>query len=222
MSLINRITYLLAIVSVLILYYGCSASSSTSRYGSTKDDSENESNKSVERFSSNKDEMEDSGDLPNDDQVDISAVMKVYEESETDNTTKASQGETNREKMLMEIIRFLDTPYQYGGNSKQGIDCSAFTQTVFKNTLSYDLNRSARDQYKQGRSVKNIEDLQFGDLIFFNTQKNVRPGHVGIYIGDNLFAHASTKKGVTVSSLSHTYYHSRFMEGRRIEPPGTF
>jgi cell wall-associated NlpC family hydrolase len=67
-----------------------------------------------------------------------------------------------------------------------------------------------------------MEDLQFGDLIFFNTQTNVRPGHVGIYIGDNLFAHASTKKGVTVSSLTHTYYQSRFMGGRRIEPDGTF
>lgn len=222
MSLVNRVTYLLAIASFFLIYYGCSSTSSTTRYGSAGDDSEKEPNNSSERFSSNKDELEDSGDLPTDDQVDISAVMKVYEESEADSKSTASQGETNREKMLMEIIRFLNTPYQYGGNSKQGIDCSAFTQTVFKNTLSYDLNRSARDQYKQGRSIKNIEDLQFGDLIFFNTQANVRPGHVGIYIGDNLFAHASTKKGVTVSSLSHTYYHSRFMEGRRIEPPGTF
>ena len=213
MSVIYRATYLLTVAAFLFIYYGCGSTSSTSRYGNEADDSEEETNKSPKRFSS--------GDLPDDDQVDISAVMEVYEKRETDNKI-TDQAETNKEKMLMEIISFLNTPYQYGGNSKQGIDCSAFTQTVFKNTLSYNLNRSAREQYKQGISIRNIEDLEFGDLIFFNTQTNVRPGHVGIYIGDYLFAHASSKKGVTVSSLTHSYYQSRFMEGRRIEPDGTF
>jgi len=212
-SVINRVTYLLTIASFLLIYYGCGSTSSTSRYGNEADDSETETNNSSRRFSS--------GDLPGDDQVDISAVMEVYEKQEIDNKI-SDREETSKEKMLMEIIRFLNTPYQYGGNSKQGIDCSAFTQTVFKNTLSFDLYRSAREQYKQGKSIRNIKDLEFGDLIFFNTQTNVRPGHVGIYIGDKLFAHASTKKGVTVSSLTHSYYHSRFMEGRRIEPDGTF
>ena len=213
MSAINRVTYLITIASFLLIYYGCGSTSSTGRYGNQEGDSEKETNNSPRRFSS--------GDLPDDDQVDISAVIEVYEKQENDKEI-SERGGTSKEKMLMEIIRFLNTPYQYGGNSKQGIDCSAFTQTVFKNTLSYDLYRSAREQYKQGRNIRNIEDLEFGDLIFFNTQSNVRPGHVGIYIGDNLFAHASTKKGVTVSSLMHTYYQSRFMEGRRIEPDGTF
>ena len=213
MTFINRVTYLMVTASLLFIYYGCSSTSSTSRYGNQPDDSEKETNDSAERFSS--------GDLPDDDQVDISAVIEVYEKRETEHKI-TDQGETGKEKMLMQIISFLNTPYQYGGNSKQGIDCSAFTQTVFKNTLSYNLNRSAREQYKQGISIRNIEDLEFGDLIFFNTQTNVRPGHVGIYIGDYLFAHASSKKGVTVSSLTHSYYQSRFMEGRRIEPDGTF
>jgi lipoprotein Spr len=213
-NVINRATYLLSIAAFLFIYYGCGSTSSTSRYGGSQaDDTEEETDISSRRFSS--------GDLPDDDQVDISAVMEVYEKRESDNKT-TDQRESNKEKMLMEIIRFLNTPYQYGGNSKKGIDCSAFTQTVFKKSLSYNLNRSARDQYKQGQSVSNMDDLQFGDLIFFNTQANVRPGHVGIYIGDNLFAHASTKKGVTVSTLTHTYYQSRFMGGRRIEPGGSF
>jgi cell wall-associated NlpC family hydrolase len=205
--------YLPIVASFLFIYFGCSSTSSTSRYGTTADDTEEETDISSRRFSS--------GDLPDDDQVDISAVMEVYEKRET-NYNKTDQQETSKEKMLMEIIRFLNTPYQYGGNSKQGIDCSAFTQTVFKNSLSYNLNRSARGQYKQGKNVSNMENLQFGDLIFFNTQTSVRPGHVGIYIGDKLFAHASTKKGVTVSSLTHTYYQNRFMGGRRIEPDGAF
>jgi lipoprotein Spr len=129
---------------------------------------------------------------------------------------------TPKEKMLMEIINYLNVPYQYGGNSKSGIDCSAFTQNVYKSTLSVNLFRSAREQYKQGEVISDVDDLQFGDLVFFDTRSGVSPGHVGIYIGDDLFAHASSKKGVTISSLNHTYYKDRFMGSRRIEPEGTF
>jgi len=164
---------------------------------------------------------ENSGDLPDDDGADITEMMKLYNSSE-DNNTFTNTNRSDREKMLMEILKFVNTPYQYGGNTKSGIDCSAFTQRVFKNSLLLKLNRSAREQYKQGETISNIEELNFGDLVFFDTQTNVKPGHVGIYIGDNLFAHASSKKGVTISSLSHTYYHNRFMGGRRIEPAGTF
>jgi len=117
---------------------------------------------------------------------------------------------------LMEIIKYINTPYKYGGNSQDGIDCSAFTQNVFSNSLDILLNRSARQQFTQGFPVDNRENLTFGDLVFFNTRRGVRPGHVGIYIGDNLFAHASSSKGVIVSSLNHKYYSKRYMGGRRI------
>ena len=60
-------------------------------------------------------------------------------------------------------------------------------------------------------------ELKFGDLVFFNTRRRVKPGHVGIYIGDNLFAHASSKLGVTISSLEHDYYNKRYMGARRID-----
>ncbi|MFA6979850.1 MAG: NlpC/P60 family protein [Ignavibacteriaceae bacterium] len=124
---------------------------------------------------------------------------------------------TSKEKMLMEIIRWLNTPYKYGGNTKNGIDCSAFTQTVFKSSLNFSLLRSAREQFTQGEDIDNTEDLKFGDLVFFNTRRRVRPGHVGIYLGNNIFAHSSTKLGVVVSSLEGGYYNQRFMGGRRIE-----
>ena len=124
---------------------------------------------------------------------------------------------TSKEKMLMEIIRWLNTPYKYGGNTKRGIDCSAFTQTVFKSSLNFDLLRSAREQFTQGEDIDNTEDLKFGDLVFFNTRRRVRPGHVGIYLGNNIFAHSSTKLGVVVSSLEEGYYNQRFMGGRRMD-----
>lgn len=123
---------------------------------------------------------------------------------------------TPRERMLIEIIKYMDTPYKYGGNSQSGIDCSAFTQNVFSNCFGISLLRSAREQFTQGFPVREKGNLVFGDLVFFNTRRAVRPGHVGIYIGDNLFAHASSSKGVIVSSLEHKYYSKRFMGGRRL------
>jgi NlpC/P60 family len=225
-----RLIFLIFVASSFLFYFGCGSSSSTSRYENSSHDSEPE--KTSHRFSSENDadlvsaedsvnffgidDLENSGDLPDDDEVDISTIMERYNSG---NETNALETEfsTPKEKMLMEIIRYINTPYKYGGNSKKGIDCSAFTQNVYKSSLSYNLFRSAREQYKQGEIISSMEDLKFGDLVFFDTRKSVKPGHVGIYIGDNLFAHASSKKGVTISSLNHSYYKSRFMGGRRIK-----
>jgi len=218
-----RVTYLILSASFIFLYYGCSSSSGTSRYGNKSDDSE--TNNTSVRFSSEDDNnestyvSEDSGDLPDDDAVDIGVMLDKYNLDPDENNFETG---TPKEKMLMEIIKYINVPYQYGGNSKSGIDCSAFTQSIYKNTLSVNLLRSAREQYKQGEGISDVGELRFGDLVFFNTRENVRPGHVGIYIGDNLFAHASTKKGVTISSINHSYYKTRFMGGRRVKSGGTF
>ncbi len=223
MNALYRVTYLILSASFIFFYYGCSSSSGTSRYGNNSDDSE--TNNTSVRFSSEDDDneatyvSEDSGDLPDDDAVDIGVVLDKYN---LDTDANNFETGTPKEKMLMEIIKYLNVPYQYGGNSKSGIDCSAFTQSIYKNTLSINLYRSAREQYKQGEVISDVDDLQFGDLVFFDTRSGVSPGHVGIYIGDELFAHASTKKGVTISSLNHTYYKDRFMGSRRIKPGGTF
>ena len=238
MRILYRIIFTLAVLVFALFYFGCGASSNSSRY-SNYGNSEDNSHKTTNRFSSEGDDndymvigedsvevslyddYQDVDDLPDDDEVDISRIMEKYNSSEENNVLSNDYG-TPKEKMLMEIIRYLNTPYKYGGNSKKGIDCSAFTQTVYKHTLSIDLYRSARQQYQQGEEIDNEEDLQFGDLVFFNTRRAVKPGHVGIYIGDHLFAHASSKKGVTVSSLDHPYYQKRFMGGRRIKHEGTF
>lgn len=220
---------------------GCASSSNTQRY-KQKTESKEERDNSV-RFTSldtirtqpyqsdleDTDSLEwnylmdesDSDEFPDEESaVQFSDVMKMYNApgSGTDYSVEHSN---TQEKVLMEIIEYLNTPYKYGGNSKKGIDCSAFTQTVFNNTLSIQLLRSARDQYTQGTVIENREELKFGDLVFFNTRRRVKPGHVGIYIGDNLFAHASSKKGVIVSSLDHDYYSKRFMGGRRIDTQGS-
>lgn len=211
------------------VYSGCSSSKSL-RYGEKDQDMEKR-DPSV-RFTSKDDTSEqdqtytftdsadiysdeDPDDIPEDESsIDLSSVMSKYSDRPKDEVS--ADRCSREEKLLMEIIEYLNTPYKYGGSSKKGIDCSAFTQTVFGNLYSIELLRSARDQFTQGLPVER-DDLQFGDLVFFNTRRRVKPGHVGIYIGDNLFAHASSKHGVIVSSLDHEYYSKRFMGGRRLE-----
>ena len=142
--------------------------------------------------------------------------MKNLDQKSSGSDTEALIS-SKRELMLMEIIKYMDTPYKFGGNSLNGIDCSAFTQNVYQSAWMLNLNRSAREQYKQGIVIEDRRELEFGDLVFFNTRKRVKPGHVGIFIGDNLFVHASSKSGVTISSLDHDYYNKRYMGARRIE-----
>ena len=199
------------ILAVIIIYsVGCS-SSNTVRYGSDSDKPDDSLAVDLNL------DLSDPSDLPEyEPDIELADVIGRYGENNNSDVLSSDNG-TTKENVLMEIIKYLNTPYKYGGNSKDGIDCSAFTQTIYRNTLSFNLERSARLQYKQGIEISDTEDLRFGDLVFFNTRQRVRPGHVGIYIGDNLFAHASSKKGVTISSLDHSYYIKRYMGGRRME-----
>ncbi len=117
-------------------------------------------------------------------------------------------------RLLQEILRHIGTPYRLGGTGSDGIDCSAYISTVFRNSMNIELPRSTIEQYRMGRRVQ-MSERKFGDLIFFNTTGQ-NPSHVGIYIGDNLFAHASVSNGVTISSLESTYFQRRVTAVRRV------
>ena len=212
----------------ILLIAGCSAISQSTRY-SKKTEKEKEQIVNI-RFNKEQDSLQkaiavdssfvnDGEDELEDYEADTSKIdtKEIFRKVTSSENTVDNDFGTSKEKILMEIIRWLNTPYKFGGNSKRGIDCSAFTKTVFKSSLNFDLLRSAREQFTQGEEIENAEDLKFGDLVFFNTRRRVRPGHVGIYLGDNIFAHSSSKFGVIVSSLEQDYYNKRFMGGRRIE-----
>lgn len=110
---------------------------------------------------------------------------------------------------------FLGTRYRFGGNSRNGLDCSAFVQQVFRE-LEVSLPRSAREQFEVGTEVMH-GDLQKGDLVFFRTYASY-PSHVGIYLGGNRMIHASSKdRRVVISSLNSNYYRSRYLGAKRIE-----
>lgn len=109
---------------------------------------------------------------------------------------------------------FLGTRYRFGGNSRSGLDCSAFVQQVFRE-LEVSLPRSAREQFEVGNEVVN-GDLQKGDLVFFRTYARY-PSHVGIYLGGNRMIHASSRdRRVVISSLNSNYYRSRYLGAKRI------
>ncbi|HTY59554.1 MAG TPA: C40 family peptidase, partial [Bacteroidota bacterium] len=120
----------------------------------------------------------------------------------------------NRDRVLLEIVSLLGVPYEYGGTDLSGIDCSAFTGKVYATAVRVPLPRSTADQFREGTEVEK-ERLRFGDLVFFNTTGE-SPSHVGIYLEDDLFAHASVTYGVTISSLENSYYRDRFIGARRI------
>ena len=115
------------------------------------------------------------------------------------------------------LLGFIDnwfgTRYKLGGTTKRGIDCSALTGALLLAVYGFNLPRTARQQYDATDHIDK-DELQEGDLVFFNTHGGV--SHVGVYLENDYFLHASTH-GVTISSLDDHYYAKRFICGGRVE-----
>ena len=110
---------------------------------------------------------------------------------------------------------FLGARYRFGGNSRTALDCSSFTQQVFREQ-NVSLPRTAREQFQVGNEVP-VGDLRKGDLVFFRTYASF-PSHVGIYLGNRKMIHASSgDRHVVISSMDTPYYLSRYIGARRIE-----
>lgn len=116
-------------------------------------------------------------------------------------------------KMDAVITKTLGTSYKMGGTSLAGFDCSGFTSYVFKN-LGLTLPRTSQAQYKTGTAVSKT-NLREGDLVFFNTSGR-GVSHVGIYVGNGKFSHSSSSRGVTITSLSDSYWSKRYVGAKRV------
>ncbi|MFT3911624.1 MAG: NlpC/P60 family protein [Ferruginibacter sp.] len=116
------------------------------------------------------------------------------------------------------IEDWWETRYQYGGSNKSGIDCSGFSGQLFSNVYTTSIPRTAREQYSACEKMER-EKLAEGDLVFFNTSGGV--SHVGVYLGEGYFVHASITSGVTINNLDDDYYGARFLGGGRISKVST-
>jgi glucan-binding YG repeat protein len=125
------------------------------------------------------------------------------------NTEAATFGD----KVADIALKYIGVPYVWGGTTPKGFDCSGFVRYAY-NKAGVSLPRTAAEQYALGQAVTKSK-LQRGDLVFFSTYK-AGASHVGIYLGDNKFVHASSSHGVTVSSLSTSYYNKTYLGSKRI------
>jgi lipoprotein Spr len=120
---------------------------------------------------------------------------------------------TSNMKLFNFVYDWIGTPYRFGGSTKKGIDCSAFTKQLYNQVFNLDIKRSSRDIFSMVSPVSK-DELKEGDLVFFKIHSR-SISHIGIYLGDNRFAHASLR-GVAISSLDDAYYSRYFYKGGRV------
>lgn len=121
--------------------------------------------------------------------------------------------------LYAEAAEWLGTRHRIGGNSRRGVDCSGFVSIVYKKVYGKNLSRSSADILKNNCRKIGKSKLEEGDLVFFRTGNGKKkiPNHVGIYLKNGKFVHASTSKGVIVSSLSEPYYLRSWITGGRVK-----
>lgn len=107
------------------------------------------------------------------------------------------------------------TRYRLGGNSKSGIDCSGFMQVTFRELFGIHLPRTTTEQAQKGKQIPKSQ-LRTGDLVFFKTGRGPNGKHVGVYVKNGQFLHASSKKGVIYSDMNSPYWSKVFWQARRL------
>lgn len=121
--------------------------------------------------------------------------------------------------LLESVDDWYGVRYRTGGNTKSGVDCSGFTVAVYAAAYGLAIPRVSREQYRVSRKISTTE-LQEGDLVFFNTNGR-GVSHVGVYLGNNKFIHASVSRGVMVNDLYESYYLKRYIGAGRLEEKET-
>lgn len=116
-------------------------------------------------------------------------------------------------KINNEFDHWRGAPYEYGGNTTNGVDCSGLIKQVYKHSFNIKMPRITSQQVKKGVFVKK-KNLKIGDLVFFKVGK--KGHHAGIYVGKNKFMHASSSHGVIISSFNNIYWKPKYWQARRV------
>ena len=118
--------------------------------------------------------------------------------------------------LYVEAAGWLGVPYRSGGTNKRGVDCSGLTSSIYKKVYHKKLERSSEEQRKKDCRKISKGKLREGDLVFFhNGRKKKRATHVGIYLKNGKFIHASTSRGVIISNLNEDYWKKHWLSGGR-------
>lgn len=141
------------------------------------------------------------------------STRQLSEITQATDAVDLSQNQAVSTILLNQYLEWQDTPYKMGGLSKNGVDCSGFVYITFRSKLGYDIPRTTESLVKVGSTV-NRRSLRPGDLLFFKTGFFSR--HVGIYFNDSKFIHASTSRGVIVSSLKEQYWQKNYWTAKRL------
>ncbi len=130
------------------------------------------------------------------------------------NIIDLDQSSMVKKKLLEQYSQWKGTRYKLGGLTKKGIDCSGFVYITFRLKLGIELPRSTKLLVKEGNKISK-DQLRSGDLVFFKTGFFTR--HVGIYLNNSKFLHASVRKGVIISNLKNSYWESKYWTSKRIQ-----
>ena len=135
---------------------------------------------------------------------------------DAENTARTQSVPGRQKNELISMAKtYLGSPYRLGGDNHTGIDCSGFVKRVFS-AFGVSLPRTAREQYFASDRIE-MKELAPGDLIFFSTRKSGNPSHVGIFLGEGKFIHATVRNGggVRIDSLADSYYRRTFAGASR-------
>ena len=126
-------------------------------------------------------------------------------------------GRHDNKKLYKELKRWLGTPYVYAAHTcGEGTDCSGMVMEVFLTVYDIKVHRNSAKMLEENCRVIDLDDLKEGDLVFFCTNGDGRVSHVGIYLKDNKFVHASSSRGVCVDDLRQNYYATHFHAAARV------
>ena len=145
------------------------------------------------------------------------STTRFSSSSQSTLATKSKSDRMNHNVLEQVARRWLNTPYRYGGQSRQGIDCSGLTCAIYREVYEVELPRTVEQQLKTGRYVQKSR-LMPGDLVFFRNGGSGVIDHVGIYLGQDKFVHASVQLGVVISTLSAAHNRRHYVTARRILP----
>lgn len=144
-------------------------------------------------------------------------TMPVQEPASKQNRTSRLEAKIDKAgvktKLMAQYQEWRGSPYEHGGLSKRGVDCSGFVYLTYRNKFGIKLPRSTEQQSRTGIQIPNRQ-INTGDLLFFRT--GLTNTHVGIYLGKRRFLHASTSQGVIISNMDNVYWRDKFWKAQRI------